>query len=100
MGFIGKKSNAKQVNIENQFMSADYTDAFCHGIAASKQIQELNLRGASLISITAKKIIGAMHLGSIKVLDFSFNPQLGDDFYEELSSLLFNPSFKLEVLML
>lgn len=100
LGFITKKSNPYRVDIEDRYLRNDYVAAFCQGIRVGDLIEELNLRNASLSNEAATQILNAMQYKNIKLLDFSWNRNIQEGFFEELGSLLHDPEFKLEALHL
>lgn len=73
--------------------------AFAEGLKAGKDIRSLIIRGASLKTAGAIKIIQAMILRRIHTLDLSNNTAIGKAFYETLGELFFEPSFHLGVLI-
>lgn len=78
LGFHDQQANQTVLKMDNNFISNEYMDAFCRGVATGQKIQEIRLHNCMLTSDNAIKILDAMRWQNIKVLDYSLNPQLNE----------------------
>jgi Ran GTPase-activating protein (RanGAP) involved in mRNA processing and transport len=66
----------------------------------AKDLRYLLMRGTSLKTNNAIKIIQSMRYQNIITLDLSNNPQIGKQFYDVLGEMFLDSSFRLENLIL
>lgn len=81
-------------------MRDEYANAFAKAISASNIITHVNVSNTQLSTHAGLTILRGINKVVLKHLDFSRNPQLKSDFYEELSEYLGEPSTVLEFLSL
>lgn len=99
-GFVPKTSEStERMYFDGCYMNDAYVNSLSEGIKVKETLRELTIRSACISTHSALKLLQAVNFKNLLTIDFSHNPQISQEFYEEVNSAMAQPHVSVQNLI-